>query len=249
MKISIITVVYNAQATIADTLLSVRDQDFTNVEHIIVDGNSDDGTQKIIQSQLAHIAHYVSEADEGIYDAMNKGISMATGDVIGILNADDVYQDNTILTQVATAFNDKQIDACYADLVYVKGDDLTKVVRNWQSQSHYPGLSFRGWMPAHPTLFLRRDIYERAGSFDPQLKFQADLEFCARIFEVHKIKSLYIPKLWVRMRLGGATNNSLVNMIKGNWESYLALKKLGLQRNVISYFLIKFYSRLKQFVF
>ena len=247
MKISIITVVYNAHTTISDTLRSVREQDYFDVEHILVDGNSSDGTQAIIQSQIEHIAQYVSEPDEGIYHAMNKGIAMATGDIIGILNADDVYQDTGILSQVAEVLANEDIDACYADLVYVKSDDSTKVVRHWQSQNHYPGLSFRGWMPAHPTLFLRREVYQNTGGFDTQLKYQADLEFCARVFEVHKISSVYIPKLWVRMRLGGATNNSLLNMFKGNWESYLALRKLGLKRNVFSYFAIKFASRLKQY--
>ena len=247
MKISIITVAYNASATIADAIQSVYTQDFPNIEHIVVDGSSTDGTQKIVESQRQHIAQYLSEPDGGIYDAMNKGIAMATGDVIGILNADDLYQDSTVLSQVAKAFDENDIDACYADLVYVQNGDLGKVVRNWQSQDHYAGLSFRGWMPAHPTLFLKSSVYATAGNFDTGLKFQADLEFCARIFEVHKIRSLYVPALWVRMRLGGASNNSLRNIIKGNWESYLALKKLGLERSPFTYFPIKFASRIKQY--
>jgi len=247
MKISIVTVVYNAEATIADAIQSVAEQSHPDVEHIVIDGQSTDNTLSILNANKAHIDYLLSEPDQGIYDAMNKGISLATGDVIGILNADDVYQDNTVLEQVASALADENLDACYADLVYVKSLDMQKVVRNWRSQAHTPGLSFRGWMPAHPTLFLRRRVYSMAGDFNTNLKFQSDLEFCTRIFEVHKISSLYVPKLWVRMRMGGATNSRLSNIIAGNWESYQALKKLGLKRNMLSYFAIKFASRLRQF--
>jgi len=247
MKISVITVVRNAEKTITDTLQSVSSQTYGNVEHIVIDGASTDQTVSIIEQHQDDIAQFVSEPDSGIYDAMNKGIQLATGEVIGLLNADDVFQDNTVLAQVAEAHQDKTLDACYSDLVYVQSDDMRKVVRYWKSKNHTSGLSFDGWMPAHPTLYLKRHVYDKAGLFRTDLKYQSDLEFCARIFEKYKIKSLYIPKIWVRMRLGGVTNNSFKTMAMGNWESYRALQELGLQRNPLVYFLIKFSSRLKQF--
>jgi glycosyltransferase involved in cell wall biosynthesis len=179
---------------------------------------------------------------------MNKGLKLATGEVIGILNADDILQDESVISQVVAAHADQELDACYADLVYVKQNDLTQVTRFWRSRDFRKGLCFSGWMPAHPTLYLKRRVYDRVGNFNTDLRYQADLEFCVRAFELHSINSRYIPKLWVRMRLGGVTNNSIRSMVKGNWESYLALRKLGLKRDPISYFLIKFGSKLPSFL-
>lgn len=249
MKISIITVVLNARHTITDALQSVAHQTHDNIEHIVIDGGSTDGTLEILTTHQAQLSKLVSEPDSGLYDAMNKGLQLATGDVIGILNADDVYQDETVLHQVANAHADDSLDACYADLVYVRQQNLDKVVRYWRSMDHTEGLCFKGWMPAHPTLFLKQRVYHTVGLFDTRLRFQADLEFCARAFELHKISSVYIPKLWVRMRMGGVTNNSLKSIVKGNWESYRALKRIGLRRNPISYFMVKFASRLRQYIF
>ena len=247
LKVSIITVAFNAASTIEETIRSVASQDHPAIEHILIDGDSSDDTMEIVGRYQSHFAKIVSEPDNGIYDAMNKGIRLASGDVVGMLNADDVYQDETVLTQVAETLADDSLDACYADLVYVKTDDLSNVVRNWRSRDHTPGLSFRGWMPAHPTLFLKRQMYDRVGLFDTSLRYQADLEFCARLFEVYRVNSRYVPRLWVRMRLGGVTNNSLKTIMLGNWESYLALRRLGLRRNVFNYFAIKFASRIRQF--
>ncbi len=239
--------VYNAEDTIADTIASVKAQDYQNLEHILIDGASTDNTMRIVNQHAAHFSHIVSEPDQGIYHAMNKGIELAGGDVIGILNSDDIYQDETVLTQVAETLGDVQYDACYADLVYVKHDDMTKVVRNWKSREYQTGLCWQGWMPAHPTLFLRSSVYQTVGTFNTRLHYQADLEFCARLFEIHKISSCYVPKLWVRMRMGGVTNGSINTILRGNWESYLALRKLGLKRNPLSYFFIKFSSRIVQY--
>ncbi len=247
MKISVITVVLNAVGTVQQALESVAVQDFEDIEHIVIDGGSSDGTVEILEKFSSQI-NWVSEPDDGLYDAMNKGIAMATGEVVGILNADDVYENNTVLSQVAEAHENGDLDACYADLVYVKANDLSAVVRNWRSRSHHQGLCWRGWMPAHPTLFIKRRVYEQVGGFDTSLKYQSDLEFCARLFEIHQISSLYIPELWVRMRLGGVTNNSFRTMLAGNWESYQALRRLGLKRDPLSYFVIKFSSRLRQFL-
>ncbi len=247
MKVSIITVVFNAEDTIGDALKSVASQTHANIEHIVIDGASTDNTLNVIKQYSGRLTHIVSEPDTGIYDAMNKGIGLATGDVIGLLNADDVLQDDSVIAQVVEAHNDPTLDACYADLVYVKYHKLNQVTRYWRSRDYKPGLCFRGWMPAHPTLYLKRRVYERAGRYDVSLHYQADLEFCARVFETMGIQSRYIPKLWVRMRLGGVTNGSIRTMVKGNWESYQALRKLGLKRDPISYFLIKFASKLPSF--
>lgn len=246
LKVSIVTVVYNAVDTIADALSTVRGQSYDNIEHIVIDGKSTDGTQSIIE-KFSHITMFVSELDAGIYDAMNKGVSMATGDVIGILNADDFYQHEHVIRDAVVALENHNVDACYADLVYVDKVDTEKIVRYWTSQTHTPNLCFTGWMPAHPTLFLRRSVYEKSGLFDTGLRYQADLEFCARVFEITKITSIYIPEIWVRMRMGGVTNRNLKTMWKGNWESYHALRKLGLTASPVRYFLGKFLPKLKQY--
>lgn len=248
MKVSIITVVFNAEHTIADALRSVASQTHSDIEHIVVDGASSDTTLGVIKANSDRVAMLISEPDDGIYDAMNKGLKLATGEVIGLLNADDILQDESVISQVVAAHADQELDACYADLVYVKQNDLTQVTRFWRSRDFRKGLCFSGWMPAHPTLYLKRRVYDRVGNFNTDLRYQADLEFCVRAFELHSINSRYIPKLWVRMRLGGVTNNSIRSMVKGNWESYLALRKLGLKRDPISYFLIKFGSKLPSFL-
>ena len=249
MKISVITVVRNAENTIADTLMSVASQSYKDIEHIIIDGASTDGTLRVIKEYKDQISVLVSELDGGLYDAMNKGIKLATGDVIGLLNADDVFQDETILQQVAQAHSDPSLDACYANLVYVQANAMQKVVRDWRSKSYESGLCFQGWMPAHPTLYLKRRVYQTVGLYNTRLKFQADLEFCARAFEVHKISSRFIPKLWVRMRIGGVSNNHLMDVLKGNWESYRALKELGLQKKPLNYFAVKWASKIPQYLY
>jgi len=247
VKISIITVVFNAEETIGDAIQSVAAQTYKDVEHIVVDGASTDGTPDVIRQYQSQLATVISEPDNGIYDAMNKGIQAATGDVIGLLNADDVFEDESVLEQVARAHRDQALDACYADLVYVRAHDTSQVVRYWRSRNHYAGLCFKGWMPAHPTFYVKKRVYDQVGLYDTTLNYQSDLEFCARAFEQHSIRSRYIPSLWVRMRLGGVTNNSFQTMWRGNWESYFALKKLGLKRNPVTYFLLKFSAKLPQF--
>lgn len=248
MKISVITVVRNAENTIADTLASVASQNYSDVEHIVIDGASTDNTLNILEQHRNQIATLLSEADDGIYDAMNKGIELASGDVIGLLNADDVFQDETVLQQVADVHSDLDLDACYANLVYVDVEDMTKVVRDWQSKKYQSGLCFNGWMPAHPTFYVKKRVYQSVGLYNTKLQFQADLEFCARAFDVHKISSRYIPKLWVRMRVGGVTNNRLKDMLKGNWESYKALRKLGLKKNPFTFFVVKWSAKIPQYI-
>ena len=246
IKISIVTVVYNAADTLEETILSVSTQRYPNIEHIVIDGGSTDGSIEIIKKHSDKVDIWISEPDEGIYHGMNKGIAMATGAVIGTLNADDVYQDNHVLDRIAGTFADEDIEGCYGDLVYVDPDDLSKVIRYWTSEPYRPGLFERGWMPAHPTFFVRSTVYERFGVFNLQLKLQSDFELTARLMALHQISTKYIPKVLVRMRTGGATNKSWKNILRGNLESYRACKKMGLKLTPF-YFFTKMMMRVPQY--
>ena len=246
LKISVITVCFNSAATIQDTLRSVAAQTHSDIEHIVIDGSSTDGTMEIVNSNRHRLAQVVSEPDRGIYDAMNKGLALATGDIVGFLNADDFYAVPNALELVAAPFSDPDVDAVYADLVYVDAVDTHRIVRYWKSRDYQPGLFLGGWMPAHPTFFVRRGIYEKLGRFDLEFRRQADFELTMRFLEVHRIRSLYLPMILVKMRIGGASNNSIVNIIRGNIEAYRACKKNHLP--VTWLFIVKkMLSRIPQF--
>jgi glycosyltransferase involved in cell wall biosynthesis len=244
-KISIVTVARNCVVTIEDTILSVARQSYPHVEHILVDGASTDGTLEIVNRHLNKFSKTVSEPDMGIYDAMNKGIRLATGDVVGFLNADDVYSDANVLGEIAAIFNDATVSACYGDLVYMD-ESLTRVVRYWKSRPYRDGLFEKGWMPAHPTFFVRRAVFERYGDFDLAFRFQSDFDLTMRFLSICKIQSVYLPRVLVKMRVGGATNKSATNVIKGNIEAYQICKKNGLR--VTPLFIVKkILSRVPQF--
>ena len=246
LVISVITVVHNSAATITDTLLSVASQSYPHVEHIIIDGASTDGTLKIIHEHASRNLVVKSEPDHGMFDAMNKGLAMATGDVIGFLNADDVYADSRVLDDIAGVITSQNMDACYGDLVYVDKSDGRKVVRYWKSQSYRDGLFEKGWMPPHPTFFVKRQVYEKYGGFDLDYKRQSDFELAMRFLAVHKIKCAYIPQVLVRMRSGGASSR-LTHIVAGNIEAYLACRKHAL--NVTPLFIVKkILSRVPQFL-
>lgn len=245
--ISVVTVVHNSAASIADALLSVASQSYPRVEHIIIDGASTDGTQKIIHERASQNTVIKSEPDRGMYDAMNKGLALATGDIIGFLNADDVYADSGVLEEIADVIVMQNVDACYGDLVYVDKSDNRKVVRYWKSQSYRDGLFEKGWMPAHPTFYVRKQVYEKYGKFDLGYKRQSDFELALRFLSVHKIKSAYIPRVLVRMRSGGASSR-FRHIVIGNIEAYLACRKHSL--NVSPFFIPrKILSRIPQFFF
>lgn len=245
MKISIVTACYNSASTIEETLLSVATQRYHDFEHIVVDGESTDETPAIIARRRESIATILSERDHGMYDAMNKGIALATGDVIGFLNADDVYSDDTVLAQIASAFEHKDVDACYADLVYVDRMNPRRVVRYWKSQPYREGLLASGWMPAHPTFFVRRDVFREHGGFDLTFPHQADFDLSVRFFLKARIRAVYIPRVLVRMRSGGASSG-IMHIIRGNIEAYRACRKNGL--NVSPLFIVrKIISRVPQF--
>jgi len=247
-KISIITVCFNSAKTIACTLQSVAEQTWPNIEHIVVDGASSDGTLNVIEQNGSHVARLISEPDKGIYDAMNKGIAAATGDVIGFINADDFYASPDVLKMVAAAFSHQDVNACYGDLCYVRQEDTSALVRYWKSSGFQAGAFERGWCPPHPTFFVRRTIYERFGSFNLGFRIAADVELMMRFLEVHQIRAKYIPYMLVKMRMGGTTNRSWSNIVKQNVEVLRALKIYGLRSSFLPFAARKLICRGKQFL-
>ncbi len=227
-SISIITVSYNAAETLPYCLECIAEQNI-NVEHILIDGASTDGTDKIIEYNRDQFAHVVSEVDQGIYDAMNKGLKLASGEVIGFLNADDIYPSNDTLSKVINVFNDPDVEACYGDLVYVDNQDTDKIVRYWQSGNYSKKKLYWGWMPPHPTFFVRRSVYERYGQFNLELGSAADYEIMLRMLIKFHVKVVYIPEVLVHMRKGGVSNVSLKNRIKANKMDRKAWEVNGLQ--------------------
>jgi glycosyltransferase len=229
--VSIITVVWNNAETIKDAIDSVLCQTYENIEYIVIDGASTDGTVEIVQGYGDKISKFISKKDKGIYDAMNKGIGLATGDIVGILNSDDFYKSNDVLDIVADEFMSKGIDCLYGDLEYVDANDTEKIVRYWQSKEFKDGLFQKGWHPAHPTFFIRREFYDKHGIFNLDFKISADYEIMLRFLERYKLKSSYIHKTFVKMRVGGESSRSLSNILKANLESYKAWKVNGLYIN------------------
>lgn len=225
MKISVITAVYNRVATIGEAVDSVRAQTWPNVEHVVIDGASTDGTRELLQARRDEIAVLVSEPDKGIYDALNKGIAHATGDVIGLMHSDDLYADETVLADVAAAFADPRVDAVYGDLDYVAQGDTNKVIRRWRSGEYTPSMLTRGWMPPHPTLYLRRQVIERWGAFDASYRIAADYDAVLRYFGRGNIRPAYVPRVLVKMRVGGESNRSLARILRKSREDYTALRK------------------------
>lgn len=219
LKVSIITVVYNNEFTIADAIESVLSQDYNDIEYIIVDGNSTDRTLSIVNQYRDRITKIISEKDNGIYDAMNKGIHSATGDIIGILNSDDLYNDRYVISNVVETFYDKpDIGAIYGDLYYVDAKNPQKIVRHWVSKLYYNNFFEDGEVPPHPTFFIKRTIYDEVKVFDLTYKLAADYDLMFRILKVNSIKSYHVNRVLVRMRLGGATNKNLKNIFRGNKE-------------------------------
>ncbi|WP_339921723.1 glycosyltransferase family 2 protein [uncultured Flavobacterium sp.] len=248
MKISIITVVYNNDKTIKDAIESVLSQSYPNLEYVIIDGGSKDNTVNLIREFENRLGYFISEKDNGLYDAMNKGIRATTGDVIGILNSDDLYQDSNVIEAVMEQFNnDPELDILYGDLVYVKSYDTNKVVRNWKSKDYYNNFFENANVPPHPSLFVKKEVYNKAGLFDLDYKIAADYEFMLRVFKKHNFNSKYFNRLVVRMRLGGASNASFSSIIKQNKEVLNAWKKNNLKK---PFYLIplRVYKKLSQFI-
>ncbi len=245
---SLITVVFNGRATLENTICSVIEQTYGNVEYIIIDGGSTDGSLDIIRKYEESIDYWISERDAGIYDAMNKGIALSSGEIVGFINADDFYASREVLSKVAEVFADTDIDACYGDLCYVKPADTSAIVRYWKSSAFTPKTFERGWCPPHPTLFVRRGIYERFGVFDLGYKIAADVELMMRLLEVCQVRTKYVPEVLVNMRVGGTTNKSWANIVKQNREILRALKQHGLRSSVVRLIGAKLISRMLQFI-
>jgi len=246
VKISIITVCYNSVSTIADTLRSVSSQSHVDIEHLVIDGLSTDQTISQVEANRHKNLFLTSEADDGIYDAMNKGLSRATGDIIGFLNADDVFADNDVLVRVAKAFErDSQLEICFGDLVYVSSDNR-KIVRYCKSKPFKYGSFAFGWAPAHPTFYIRRSALKQMGNFDLNYRLAADADFMMRYLETGKLRSLYLPYVQVRMRVGGVSNNSLLNIFRQNCEIIHAFKKNNIKYSILKFLVLKFVNRVLQ---
>ena len=248
MKISLITVCFNSSKTIKETFESVARQDYSDLEYIVIDAQSTDGTLDFIEEYQSIISKAISEPDRGIYDAMNKGIQLATGDVIGFINADDVLATPGVIKQVVDCFAKGEIDACYADLEYVDQFDLDKIVRYWKSSAFKQGLFSRGWAPPHPTFYVKKAVYDKYGVFSLDYKMGNDIELMLRFLEKYQIKSLYVPQTWVKMRLGGVSNQSIRNIILQNKEIIKAARDNGLQFSILMFVFGKIKDRLQQYL-
>lgn len=220
MKISIITIAYNSEETIEDTIKSVVSQSYQQIEYIIIDGGSTDNTLAIINKYKDQISILISESDKGIYDAMNKGVDKATGDLVGILNSDDFYANNNVIENIANSIGDN--DSIYADLVYVDREDTNKTIRYWKSGIYKTGAFLKGWMPPHPTFFLRKKIYNQFGAYNLSLKSAADYELMLRMIHKEQISITYFPEVITKMRVGGQSNASMGNRLKANKEDRMA---------------------------
>jgi glycosyltransferase len=224
VKISVITAVYNRCDTISDALRSIAEQDYEDVEHVVIDGASSDGTLAVLDEHRSQIDILISEKDNGIYDALNKGIELAKGDVVGFLHADDFFAHHRVLSKIAAAFEDPEVGAVYGDLVYVRRADETRVVRHWRAGACTPRKLAWGWMPPHPTFYVRRSIYERLGKFDTRYRIAADYDCMLRIIQRGGVRATYIPEVLVKMRLGGSSNRSVGSILRKSREDYRALK-------------------------
>lgn len=224
MKVSIITATYNSEKYLGDCIASVRKQTYGNIEHIIVDGKSTDNTLKIIKQHSDHIDKWISETDRGMYDAINKGIAMATGEIIGVLNSDDMLASANSIMDIVACFDETGTDSVYGDLVYVEAKNPLKVLRYWKGLPYKRSRFSYGWMPAHPTFYMRRELIEKYGGYENHYFTAADYEFMSRYLFRHEISSCYLPKMIVKMRNGGASNKSIYRRLRANRRDYLAMK-------------------------
>ena len=244
MKVSIITITYNAENTIFNSLNSVFSQSHKNIEHIIVDGGSKDNTVKICK-EFNHISKLISEPDKGVYDAFNKGLKLATGDIVGFLNADDVFFNENSVQEIANAFSNTETDIVYGNLDYVNKEG--KVIRNWISGPYEKGLVKKAWMPAHPTFYCKKEVYDRLGGYNDSFKIAGDFELCLRFLEINQVPSFYLNKKLVKMLVGGISNSGLSSKLTILKEELRAFKINERSINPILFLLHKI-KKLKQFI-
>ena len=245
MKISVITATYNSAKTLEDTIKSLNIQDYPDIEYIIIDGASTDSTLKIVEQYGHRVTILISEKDDGIYDALNKGIALATGDVVGFLHSDDLFADDKVVSRMAKEFSKEQIDAVYGDLNYVSKSDTTRIIRRWVSGNFNRNKFKNGWMPPHPTFYMMRKHYISHGRFDLNFSISADYESMLRYLWTNKLYAKYIPSVLINMRIGGESNRNFMNICRKTREDVLAMIKNGISpsRGI----LLKNLSKIKQF--
>jgi glycosyltransferase involved in cell wall biosynthesis len=246
LKITVITATFNAASTIEQTILSVLDQTYKNVEYIIVDGGSTDGTQKIIERYSSSLGKFISEKDSGLYNALNKGIKMSSGDAIAFLHSDDFYTGKNVLQDYVNKFQTEDCDAVYADLFYVDKNDTSKIVRKWKSEKYQEGDFLKGWMPPHPTFICKKNIYDRLGLYREDFNSAADYELMLRFIQKNKIRISYLAEFVIKMRVGGESNKTVKNRVRANSDDRRAWKVNELKPGFLTLFL-KPLRKIKQF--
>lgn len=247
MKVSIITVTHNSAATLADTIASVKAQDYPDIEYILVDGNSSDSTVEIIKQNGDVIHHWISEPDKGLYDAMNKGIQMATGDIVGIINSDDFYHRKDSISKIVQGFNNQRVQCVFADIRFVEKDNLEKTVRYYSSKKFDLGSFSWGYMPAHPTFFTYRKNFDKYGFYNTNYKIAADFELLVRFLFKNKLPYQYLNFDMMKMRLGGVSTNSLKSTLIINQEDLKACRENGLKTNYIRLY-SRYFRKLLEYV-
>ena len=245
LKVSIITAVFNRCETISKAINSVQAQQYPNISHVIVDGGSTDGTMDIVNESCASNQIVISEPDNGIYDALNKGIRLADGDIIGLVHSDDLFYDDMVISDVVTAFSDPDVQLVYGDLVYVEESDVTKVVRKWISGRFVTDKLRMGWMPPHPTVFIRKSVFDQFGVYDTSFKISADYDAMLRFFQ-SGIYSAYIPRVLVKMRMGGVSNRGFKNILTKMREDYRVIRKANV--GGVGTLVLKNVSKIRQFI-
>jgi glycosyltransferase involved in cell wall biosynthesis len=246
MKISIITACYNSSLTILDAIESVNKQSYADIEHIFIDGVSNDNTTEIIRLNSKKTKLIISEEDSGLYDAINKGVLNATGDIIALLHSDDIFSSSEIISDLMKKIQNENLDGVYGDLLYVDKINTNKIIRFWKSCEFNSNLLVKGWMPAHPTLILRKEVYIKHGVFNKSFKIAADYDFMLRILKDSNLKFGYLPKVVTKMRVGGASNRSIKNIINKSKEDYRAICSNNI--GGIITLLLKNTSKIKQFL-
>jgi glycosyltransferase involved in cell wall biosynthesis len=236
LKISIITICKNSECSIEKTIQSVISQDYPNIEYIIIDGMSNDNTMKIVNQFKDRISLIISEPDNGLYDALNKGIKFSKGDVIGFINSDDYFANNQVISKIVKTFQERNTDSVYSDIQYFSSTQPSKIIRNWRSKPFSNKMFFDGEFPPHPSLYIKKEIYLKYGYFNEEFKLAGDFELMLRFLVKHKVSTHYIPEVSVKMSNGGVSNRNIKNMIKSLKESFKSFEINNIRISKFYYF-------------